>query len=152
MEFRFAITPSIRWHGVQRHPLASCSQWARIKASRLEKIGAFALTEPEHGSDSVSLETTATPDGRSYVINGNKKWIGNGSIADVVVGWARDTSDHVVKGFLVEKGTPGYNAWRPAVPPLWLPAPHMAVLHAFLPFTAGYRALPGRGGERFRQG
>ena len=51
--------------------------------ARLEKIGAFALTEPGHGSDSVSLETTARPDGESYVINGNKKWIGNGSIADV---------------------------------------------------------------------
>ena len=56
--------------------------------ARLEKIGAFALTEPEHGSDSVSLETTASPDGESYVISGNKKWIGNGSIADVVVVWA----------------------------------------------------------------
>jgi len=78
--------------------------------ARLEKIGAFALTEPEHGSDSVSLETTASPDGESYVISGHKKWIGNGSIADVVVVWARDTSDGAVKGFLVEKGTPGYNA------------------------------------------
>jgi glutaryl-CoA dehydrogenase len=78
--------------------------------ARLEKIGAFALTEPEHGSDSVSLETTASPDGGSYVISGSKKWIGNGSIADVVVVWARDTSDGAVKGFLVEKGTPGYNA------------------------------------------
>jgi glutaryl-CoA dehydrogenase len=78
--------------------------------ARLEKIGAFALTEPEHGSDSVSLETTATPDGESFIINGHKKWIGNGSIADVIVVWARDTSDNAVKGFLVEKGAPGYHA------------------------------------------
>ena len=78
--------------------------------ARLEKIGAFALTEPEHGSDSVALETSARRDGDSYVINGHKKWIGNGTIADVVVVWARDTSDNAVKGFLVEKGTPGYNA------------------------------------------
>jgi len=78
--------------------------------ARLEKIGAFALTEPEHGSDSVALETSARRDGESYVINGDKKWIGNGSIADVVVVWARDTSDNAVKGFLVEKGTPGYTA------------------------------------------
>jgi glutaryl-CoA dehydrogenase len=78
--------------------------------ARLEKIGAFALTEPEHGSDSVALATTATPDGESYVLNGSKKWIGNGSIADVIVVWARDTSDNAVKGFLVEKGAPGYNA------------------------------------------
>ena len=78
--------------------------------ARLEKIGAFALTEPEHGSDSVALETTARRDGESYVINGHKKWIGNGTIADVVVVWARDTADRAVKGFLVEKGTPGYHA------------------------------------------
>jgi len=78
--------------------------------ARLEKIGAFALTEPEHGSDSIALETSATRDGDSWVINGEKKWIGNGSIADVVVVWARDTADRKVKGFLVEKGTPGFRA------------------------------------------
>ena len=78
--------------------------------ARCEAIGAFALTEPEHGSDSVALETTARRDGDSYVIDGRKKWIGNGTIADVVVVWARDTADRQVKGFLVEKGTPGYDA------------------------------------------
>jgi glutaryl-CoA dehydrogenase len=78
--------------------------------ARLEKLGAFALTEPEHGSDSVALETSARRDGESYVLDGAKKWIGNGSIADVVVVWARDTSDNAVKGFLVEKGTPGCSA------------------------------------------
>jgi glutaryl-CoA dehydrogenase len=78
--------------------------------ARLEKIGAFALTEPDHGSDSVSLETTARRNGDSWLLNGRKKWIGNGSIADVVVVWARDTADSRVKGFLVEKGTPGYRA------------------------------------------
>jgi len=67
--------------------------------ARLEKIGAFALTEPDHGSDSIALETSARRDGDSYVINGSKKWIGNGTIADVVVVWARDTEDHQVKGF-----------------------------------------------------
>ncbi|GAB2533051.1 acyl-CoA dehydrogenase family protein [Nocardia heshunensis] len=78
--------------------------------ARLHKIGAFALTEPEHGSDSIGLETRARRDGDSYVIDGAKKWIGNGSIADVIVVWARDTEDGQVKGFLVEKGTPGYHA------------------------------------------
>ena len=78
--------------------------------ARLEKLGAFALTEPDHGSDSIALESTARRDGDSYVLNGHKKWIGNGSIADVVVVWARDTTDGQVKGFLVEKGTPGYRA------------------------------------------
>jgi glutaryl-CoA dehydrogenase len=78
----------------------------------LEKIGAFALTEPLHGSDSVALETTAERDGDTWILNGEKKWIGNGTIADVVVVWARDVADGKVKGFLVEKGTPGYLARR----------------------------------------
>jgi glutaryl-CoA dehydrogenase len=80
--------------------------------ARLEKLGAFALTEPVHGSDSVALETSARRDGDSWVINGAKRWIGNGTLADVIVMWARDTEDHQVKGFLVEKGTPGYDARR----------------------------------------
>jgi glutaryl-CoA dehydrogenase len=78
--------------------------------ARCEQLGAFALTEPEHGSDSIALETTARRDGDSYVINGHKKWIGNGSIAHFIVVWARDVADGQVKGFLVEKGTPGYRA------------------------------------------
>lgn len=77
---------------------------------RFEKIGAFGLTEPEHGSDSVALETSARREGDKWILNGAKRWIGNGSIADVVVIWARDVEDHQVKGFLVEKGSPGYEA------------------------------------------
>jgi glutaryl-CoA dehydrogenase len=77
--------------------------------ARLDKLGAFALTEPDHGSDSVALDTSARRDGDSYVISGAKRWIGNASLADVIVVWAR-TEDGQVKGFLVEKGTPGYNA------------------------------------------
>ncbi len=78
--------------------------------ARVEKLGAFALTEPEHGSDSVALETTARRQGDEYVIDGAKRWIGNGSVADVVVVWARDTEDGQVKGFLVELPTKGYEA------------------------------------------
>jgi glutaryl-CoA dehydrogenase len=78
----------------------------------VEKIGAFALTEPLHGSDSVALRTTARRAGGDWVIDGHKKWIGNGTIADVTVVWARDVADGKVKGFLVEKGTPGYEARR----------------------------------------
>ena len=80
--------------------------------ARMEKLGAFALTEPLHGSDSVALETSARRDGDDWVINGQKKWIGNGTLADVVVLWARDVADGKVKGFLVEKGSPGYAAKR----------------------------------------
>ncbi|GAA4965701.1 acyl-CoA dehydrogenase family protein [Kineococcus glutinatus] len=77
--------------------------------SRLEAVGAFALTEPDHGSDSVALATTARRDGDSYVLDGAKRWIGNGTICDVCVVWARG-EDGQVQGFLVEKGTPGYEA------------------------------------------
>jgi glutaryl-CoA dehydrogenase len=80
--------------------------------AQLDKLGAFALTEPLHGSDSVGLETSARRDGDEWVINGEKKWIGNGTLADVVVVWARDVADGQVKGFLVEKGMPGYDATR----------------------------------------
>mgnify|MGYP001792758513 FL=1 len=77
--------------------------------ARLEKIGAFALTEPDHGSDSLLLETTAVRDGDEYVLNGSKRWIGNGSIADLVIVWARDEKGGV-GGFIVEKGTTGFEA------------------------------------------
>jgi glutaryl-CoA dehydrogenase len=77
--------------------------------AKLEKVGAFALTEPEHGSDAVALETTARRSGDEYVLDGAKRWIGNGTIADVIVVWARG-EDGQVNGFLVEKGTPGYEA------------------------------------------
>ena len=78
--------------------------------ARMDKLGAFALTEPEHGSDSVALETSATPDGDGWVLNGRKRWIGLGSVADLVVVWARNTEDGQVNGFVVEKGSPGYQA------------------------------------------
>ncbi|RKQ92180.1 glutaryl-CoA dehydrogenase [Solirubrobacter pauli] len=75
----------------------------------LDAIGAFALTEPDHGSDAVHLETSVRRDGDEHVINGRKRWIGNASIADVVIVWARDEDGHV-GGYLVEKGTPGFEA------------------------------------------
>jgi glutaryl-CoA dehydrogenase len=77
--------------------------------ARMERIGAFALTEPRHGSDAVALETSARRDGDSYVLDGQKKWIGNGTIADHVLVWARG-EDGAVGGYVVDKGTPGYRA------------------------------------------
>jgi glutaryl-CoA dehydrogenase len=81
-------------------------RWLPAMAT-LDKIGAFALTEPNHGSDSVALETSVRRDGDTLVLNGAKRWIGNASIADVVVVWARDTDDGRVKAVVVEKGTDG---------------------------------------------
>jgi glutaryl-CoA dehydrogenase len=77
----------------------------------MTKLGAFALTEPDHGSDSVALETSATPDGNGgWVLTGRKRWIGLGTVADLIVVWARNTEDGQVNGFVVEKGSPGYQA------------------------------------------
>ena len=80
--------------------------------ARMTKLGAFALTEPDHGSDSVALETSAsrrTGDG-GWVLTGRKRWIGLGTVADLIVVWARNTEDGQVNGFVVEKGSPGYEA------------------------------------------
>jgi glutaryl-CoA dehydrogenase len=77
----------------------------------MELIGAFGLTEPDHGSDVArGLQTTCRRDGGDWVLDGSKKWIGNGSFADLVVIWARDVDTDRVLGFMVEKGTPGYSA------------------------------------------
>jgi glutaryl-CoA dehydrogenase len=76
---------------------------------RMEKIGAFGLTEPDAGSGTAGgLTTTARREGDTWVLNGQKKWIGNATFSDVTVIWARDVADNQVKGFLVEKGTPGF--------------------------------------------
>ena len=75
--------------------------------ARLDTVGAFALTEPDHGSDSVALETSARRDGDTWVLNGDKRWIGNASFADVIVIWARDEDDSAVKGFVLEKNDDG---------------------------------------------
>ena len=81
-------------------------QWLPPMA-RMEKIGAFGLTEPNHGSDAVALETRAHRSGNEYLLDGEKRWIGNASFADVTIIWARDDEGNV-GGFLVEKGTPGF--------------------------------------------
>jgi glutaryl-CoA dehydrogenase len=76
----------------------------------MDKIGAFAMTEPLGGSDVAGgMRTTARREGDTWVLNGAKKWIGNATFADYVVVWARDVDDNHVKGFVVEKGTPGFD-------------------------------------------
>ena len=80
--------------------------------ARREKIGSFGLTEPLVGSGaSGGLLTTARRDGDTWVLNGQKKWIGNATWGDLTVIWARDLADQQVKGFIVEnKTTPGFKA------------------------------------------
>ncbi len=76
-----------------------------------QAIGCFGLTEPQFGSNPAGMLTRATRRGSDYILNGEKLWITNGSIADVAVVWARTQEDGVVRGFLVEKGMPGYKTW-----------------------------------------
>jgi glutaryl-CoA dehydrogenase len=81
------------------------------KMARMELIGAFGLTEPEVGSAVAGgLGTTCRQEGDEWVLNGQKKWIGNATFADVTIIWARDEASDQVKGFLVRKGNPGFVA------------------------------------------
>ncbi len=76
------------------------------RMARGEVIGCFGLTEPDHGSDPSGMLTNARLEGDTYVLNGSKMWITNGSVADLAVVWAR--AEEGIRGFLVEKGTPGF--------------------------------------------
>jgi len=71
-------------------------------------IGCFGLTEPDFGSNPAGMRTRAVKEGDHYVLNGEKAWITSGTIADVALVWARADGD--IRGFLVEKGTPGFSA------------------------------------------
>ncbi|MCH7733554.1 MAG: acyl-CoA dehydrogenase family protein, partial [Candidatus Marinimicrobia bacterium] len=73
------------------------------------KVGCFGLTEPNFGSNPGGMATRCKRDGDDWIINGNKMWITNGSIADVAVVWARD-EDGLVRGFLLEKGLEGFTS------------------------------------------
>jgi len=73
-------------------------------------IGCFGLTEPQFGSNPGGMLTRAVRKGDSYILDGEKMWITNGTIADVAVIWAKGEDDKI-RGFLVEKGTPGFKAW-----------------------------------------
>ncbi|PTX44304.1 glutaryl-CoA dehydrogenase [Christiangramia gaetbulicola] len=76
---------------------------------KMEKIGAFGLTEPNVGSGVAGgLETTCKFDGENWILNGQKKWIGNATFSDVTIIWARDLDSNQVKGFLVRKENPGF--------------------------------------------
>ena len=77
------------------------------KMAQGEIIGCFGLTEPDFGSDPAHMRTGARRDGDSYILNGTKMWITNGSMADIAVVWAR--AEDGIRGFIVERGTPGFS-------------------------------------------
>jgi len=104
----FGVHSGLAMHAISLLGSEEQKQYWLPPMARMEKIGAFGLTEPDHGSDAVALETRAHRVGNDYIINGAKRWIGNASFADVTVIWARDDEGNV-GGFLVEKGTPGFN-------------------------------------------
>lgn len=80
------------------------------KLRTFEAIGAFGLTEPEVGSATAGgLTTTCEKTEAGWILNGQKKWIGNATFADMIIIWARDVADDQVKGFIVEKDNPGYS-------------------------------------------
>jgi glutaryl-CoA dehydrogenase len=93
------------------HSFGSPEQHARWLPGLVsgERVGCFALTEHGHGSDPGGMETRAKRDGEHYVLAGSKCWIGNASIADIKVVWAKDDDGHV-GGFVVEKDAPGFRA------------------------------------------
>ncbi len=74
-----------------------------------EKIGCFGLTEPDHGSDPGGMETRARRNGETWTLNGTKRWITNGSIADIAIVWAKDDEGNI-QGFIVETDRPGFAA------------------------------------------
>src|ERR687896_597306 len=81
------------------------------RLARGEAIGCFGLTEPEAGSDPASMKTFARKDGSDWVLNGEKRWIGLATIADVAVVWARtDEEGNPIRGFLVPTESPGFSA------------------------------------------
>ncbi len=83
------------------------SHWLpRLQAGKA--IGCFGLTEPDFGSNPAGMRTRAERDGAHWVLNGEKTWITNGSIADLAIVWARTPEG--IQGFLIERGTPGFSA------------------------------------------
>jgi glutaryl-CoA dehydrogenase len=89
-------------HGTEEQKTRYLPEMAKGKL-----IGCFGLTEPDHGSDPGAMETKARRDGDKWILNGTKRWITNGSIADVAIVWARVNEG--IAGFLVEKGTSGFS-------------------------------------------
>jgi acyl-CoA oxidase len=107
------------------------------KMAKLEKIGCFALSEPNHGSDAAKLDTTAKKVDGGWILNGQKRWIGNGTWADVSVVYARNIEDGKQVGFIVEKGTPGFTTSK-IENKISLRVVQKSALHSHFPFLTKF--------------
>jgi len=113
---------------------------------RGERIAAFALSEPQAGSDVAAIATRAEPAGSGYVLNGTKTWISNGGLADHYVVFARTGAEKQLSAFVVEAGTPGLEV----VSRIPLIAPHPLATLAFRDCRVPASALIGQLGEGFK--
>ncbi len=105
-----SVQGGLTMYGIYAYGTEEQKQRWLPRMARGEAIGCFGLTEPDHGSDPGGMETRARKVGDDWVVSGVKRWITNGSIADVAIVWAKTTPDDEIRGFLVERGTPGFSA------------------------------------------
>jgi glutaryl-CoA dehydrogenase len=103
-----SVQGSLATHSIFAYGSEEQKRYWLPKLARGEKIGCFALTEPDAGSDPASMKTHAVKEGGHWILNGTKSWITNGSIADVAIVWAK--ADNKIRGFLLEKGTKGFTS------------------------------------------
>lgn len=103
-----AVTSGLVMYPIWRYGSEEQKQKYLPKLAKGEIIGCFGLTEPNHGSDPGSMEATARREGNEWILNGTKTWITEADIADIAVVWARDVEDGKIKGFIVERGTKGF--------------------------------------------
>jgi alkylation response protein AidB-like acyl-CoA dehydrogenase len=106
-----SVNNSLVCYGLEKYGTDYIKEKYLVPLASGEKLGAFALSEPEAGSDATKQKTTAHKEGDSYILNGIKNWITNGSTADYVLVMASTDKEKAHKGistFIVEKGTPGF--------------------------------------------
>jgi glutaryl-CoA dehydrogenase len=105
-----SVQGSLAMYAIYRFGSEAQKQSWLPRMARGEVIGCFGLTEPDHGSDPGAMRTMAHKDGEAYVLNGTKMWITNSPICHLAVVWAKLEEDNprAVRGFLVERGTPGF--------------------------------------------
>jgi alkylation response protein AidB-like acyl-CoA dehydrogenase len=106
-----SVNNSLVCYGLEKYGSDYIKEKYLIPLAKGEKLGAFALSEPEAGSDATKQKTTADKDGDNYILNGMKNWITNGTSADYFLVMAttdKEKGHHGITTFLVEKGTPGF--------------------------------------------